>query len=114
MRPDDVLLVDMLTAARDAVAFLEGCSYEQFQEDRMRQLAVAKAVEVIGEAASKLSEPFRSEHSELPWRQIIGMRHRLVHDYFGLDLEQIWRTVHGDLPSLITVLNQWVSGGEDE
>lgn len=51
MRPDDVLLVDMLEAGRDAAAFVEGCSYEDFEKDRMRQLAVVKAIEVIGEAA---------------------------------------------------------------
>lgn len=66
MRPDDVLLVDMLEAGRDAVAFVEGCSYEDLEKDRMRQLAVVKAIEVIGESASKLSEELRSGHPELP------------------------------------------------
>lgn len=112
MRPDDVLLVDMLEATRDAVAFVEGCSCEDLEKDRMRQLAVVKAIEVIGEAASKLSEEFRAGHPELPWRQIVGMRHRLVHDYFGIDLEQIWRTVQSDLPDLLTVLSQWTSHGQ--
>jgi uncharacterized protein with HEPN domain len=80
----------------------------------MRQLAVAKAVEVIGEAASKLSERFHLEHSGLPWREIVGMRHRLVHDYFGIDFEQGWNTVHEDLPGMIIVIDKWVSSEEGE
>jgi uncharacterized protein with HEPN domain len=114
MRPDRILLIDMLVAARDAVSFLDGCSFEQFQEDRMRQLAVVKAVEVVGEAASKLSEEFRSGHSELPWREIVGMRYRLVHDYFGIDLEQVWNTVHEDLSGMIDIVDKWVSSGDGE
>lgn len=114
MQRDRVLLFDMLVAARDAVSFLDDCSYEQFQQDRMRQLAVAKAVEVVGEAASKLSEEFCFGHPELPWREIVGMRHRLVHDYFGIDLEQVWNTVHEDLPEMIDIVDKWVSSGEGE
>ncbi|RXK88631.1 DUF86 domain-containing protein [Chlorobaculum sp. 24CR] len=69
---------------------------------------------VVGEATSKLSEEFSLEHSVLPWREIVGMRHRLVHDYFGIDLEQVWNTVHEDLPGMIDVVDQWVSSGEGE
>lgn len=96
MRPDNVLLLDMLLAAREAVAFVEECTYKEFRGDRMRQMATAKAIETVGEAASRLSESFQVEHPQLPWREIIGMRHRLVHDYFGMDLEQVWKTVIKD------------------
>lgn len=114
MRPDRVLLLDMLVAARDAVSFLGDCSYEEFLNDRMRQMAVVKAVEVVGEAAARVSDVFRAAKPTLPWRQIIGMRHRLVHDYFGIDVEQIWQTVKDDLPGLIVILDRWVASGEDE
>ena len=57
-------------------------------------------MQVIGEAARQLSEPLRNAHSEVPWAQIVGMRNVLVHDYFGLDLEQVWAAVERDIPEL--------------
>lgn len=108
MRPDDILLLDMLLAARDGIEFLQDCPQDAFVKDRMRQLALVKVIEVIGEAASRVSETFRSQHPELPWRDIIGMRHRLVHDYFEIDLDQVWGTVQEDLPRLVAVLERLV------
>jgi len=104
MRPDDILLVDMLLAAREAVEFLRVSTPEAFQQDRMRQLAVIKSIEVIGEAASQISKEFRELHSALPWREIVGMRHRLVHGYFEIDLSRVWQTVCDDLPKLIEAI----------
>jgi len=101
MRPDEILLLDMLLAAREAVEFLRRSSLEEFEGDRMRQLAVVKSIEVIGEAASRISDSFRDAHPELPWRDIIGMRHRLVHGYFEINLRRVWQTVDEDLPELI-------------
>lgn len=76
MRPDDILLLDILLAAREALDFLLEVPLEEFERDRMRQLAVIKSVEIIGEAANRTSETFRELHPELPWRDIIAMRHR--------------------------------------
>ena len=112
MRRDDILLVDMLLAAREAVDFARGTSEESFEHDRLRQLAVIKAIEIIGEAASKMSDDFRTQHPELPWREIIGMRHRLVHDYFEIDLPRVWKTVREDIPSLIAALEPLVPEAE--
>ena len=114
MRPDDVLLLDVLLAARDAVEFLSDSTPEQFRQDRLRQMATAKAVEIVGESASRLSDEFRAKHPEVPWHQVVGMRHRLVHDYFGIDLEEVWRTVKQDLPNLISTIEEWGSatGGD--
>jgi len=111
MRSDRVLLLDMLVAAKDAVSFLGDCTFEEFLGDRMRQMAVVKSIEVVGEAASRISVAFRNEKANVPWQLIISMRHRLVHDYFGLDVEQIWTTVKDDLPVLIPVLERWVASG---
>ena len=109
MRPDNILLLDILLAAREAVEYLGDCSLEAFDNDRMRQLAVIKSIEILGEAASKLSETFRNTHPELPWHDIIGMRHRLVHGYFEIHLERIWWTVREDLPKLISTLENLLS-----
>lgn len=66
--------------------FLAEVPLGEFERDRIRQLAVVKLVEIIGEAANRTSETFREMHSELPWRDIMGMRHRLVHGYFEIDV----------------------------
>jgi len=94
----------MLIAARDATSFVTGLTREQFNASRVHQLAVLKALETIGEAAARLTEATRAAHPEIPWREIIGTRHRLVHGYFEVDLEKVWNTVQHDLPSLISLL----------
>jgi len=113
MRPDDILLLDMLLAAQDGMEFLRDCSREQFDQDRMRQLAVIKSIEVIGEAASRISDSFRDTHPELPWRDIVDMRHRLVHGYFEIDRDRVWKTVREDLPGLIAALEKLVPPEEE-
>ncbi len=104
MRPDEILLVDMLLAAREAVEFVQASSPREFELDRIRQLAVIKSIEVIGEAASRISSEYCVAHPEIPWHEIIGMRHRLVHGYFVIDLGRVWQTVIEELPTLITAL----------
>ncbi|MBN1444105.1 MAG: DUF86 domain-containing protein, partial [Planctomycetes bacterium] len=79
MPTDEILLFDMLLAAREAIDFLIDVSLEDFERDRMRQLAVIKSIETIGEAAAGISDAFRRAHPEIPWREIVGMRNRLVH-----------------------------------
>jgi uncharacterized protein with HEPN domain len=90
------------------VSFLEGITAEQFAASRIHQQAVTKPIETIGEAAARVSERTRAAHSEVPWREIIGMRHRLVHDYFEIDLEKVWDTVRHDRLTLIAALHPLV------
>ena len=104
MRRDDAYLLDMLIAARDAVSFVRDLSRQQFVSSRIHQQAVTKALEIIGEAAGRVSEPVRAAHPEIPWDEITGMRHRLVHDYFEINLDKVWETVQDDLPPLISML----------
>lgn len=104
MQRDEGYLLDMLIAARDAGQFLAGLSLRQFEESRLHQSAVIKALEIIGEAAGRISEQSRQEHPEIPWNVIIGMRNRLVHGYFDVDLETVWNTIHKDLPPLVKYL----------
>jgi len=108
MRPDDIFVLDMLLAAREAVEFVQESSPQAFEQDRMRQLAVIKSIEVIGEAASKISGDFRDAHPELPWPDIVGMRHRLVHGYFEINPSRVWQTVREDLPKLVEALENLV------
>ena len=108
MRRDEAYLLDMLIAARDAVSFIQEVSAEEFRASRLHQHAVMKALETIGEAAGKISEPTRAAHPDIPWRDITGMRHRLAHDYFEISLDKVWEAVHNDLPPLIAKLEPLV------
>ena len=88
------------SAPRDALYFTEGMSYEEFAHDRRTQLSVLKSVEIVGEAAAHVSEENETAHPTIPWRDIVGMRNRLVHAYFDIDLPSVWSTVRDDLPGL--------------
>lgn len=103
----------MLLAARDAVEFSKGLTQQQFEQDALRKNAVMKAVEIIGEAASRLSAETRKEFPEIEWDKIIGMRHRLVHGYFTVDYDALWDVVRNDLPKLIPQLEAIVPPESD-
>ena len=107
-RDDTAYLLDMLVAARDALAFAEGMSYDEFARDRRTQFSVLKAVEIVGEAAEHVSAATRKAHPAIPWRAIVGMHNRLVHAYFDIDLPLVWDTVCDDLPALIARLEPLV------
>ncbi len=104
MPRDDILLLDMLLAAREAAEFAEGLTFETFQRDRMAQLAILKAVEVVGEAASRVGADTRNAHPEIPWAAIVGMRNRLVHEYSNVNLARVWEAVMRDIPRLVPQL----------
>lgn len=101
---DAALVWDMVMAARDALAFVAGIDEAAFAASRLHQNAVIRSLEVIGEAAGKLSQPFQAAHPEIPWREITGMRHRLIHGYAEVRLDVVWRTVHEHLPPLLAAL----------
>lgn len=104
LKPDAIRLRHMLDAAREAVLFAEGVGRPDLDSDRKTAFAIVRAVEIIGEAASKVSADCRSECSEVQWPAIIAMRNRLIHAYFDIDLDRVWETVTDDLPELITKL----------
>ena len=108
MRDDAAYLLDILIAARDARNFVSGLTPEQFEGSRLHQNAVIKTIEIIGEAAGRISNETKTTHTEIPWVEIIGMRHRLVHGYFEVDLRRVWDTVQDDLPSLIALIEPLV------
>ena len=99
-RDDESFLMDMLVAARDAIAYAEGLSFADFERNREKQRAIVNAVQEIGEAASRISSEFSNAHPTIPWRKIVGMRNRLVHAYFDIELDFVWDTVRNDLPDL--------------
>lgn len=101
-------LWDMTEAMRDCIDFVKDATYEQFSADKMMHSAVERRLEILGEAASRISEPFQADHSEIPWKEIKGLRVVLAHRYEDLDLQQLWRaaTVHSQelLPKLEALL----------
>jgi uncharacterized protein with HEPN domain len=101
---DAALLLDMLLAARDARDFVVGIDKAAFLASRLHQNAVIRALEVIGEAASKVSPAFRAAQPAIPWREITGMRHRLIHGYDEVQLDVVWRVVAEHLAPLIAAL----------
>ena len=101
---DHSRLRHMLDAARAALAFTGGKTRADLTADLMLQFALVRALEIIGEAAARTTEPTRVAHPEIPWRAVIGMRNRLVHGYFEVDIEIVWRTTTESLPPLIATL----------
>ena len=79
--------------------YSEGMSQDDFQSDEKTIDAVVRNLEIIGEAASRMPEDFTDQHSEIEWVKIIGLRNRIVHEYFGVDLQIIWQIIKKDLPS---------------
>jgi uncharacterized protein with HEPN domain len=105
MNTDDLIrLRHMLDAAQEAQTFVAGRTHSDLDTDRMLLLALVKDIEVIGEAASRISPEVRTAHPEIPWPAIITMRHRLIHAYFDINTETVWSTITEDIPPLITAL----------
>ena len=94
----------MLDAAREAVAFASGRTAADLGQDRLLALALVKCIEIVGEAASKVSSETRRVVDQVPWVDIAGMRNRLIHAYFDIDLERVCDTITTDLPPLIETL----------
>ena len=103
---DRVSLRDMLSHAREAADLLGEASREELGRDRVLQLALTRLMEIVGEAANRMSPGTQQQHPDVPWPQIIGMRNRLVHGYDVIDLELLWDTVTTDLPPLIESLEK--------
>jgi len=100
-RDDETLLPDMPDTARLAVSTTRGSEQTSLAADHVRALGLVKYLEIIGEAAGRLSADGRQQLAGIPWEQIIGMRNRLVHAYFEIDYEQVWKTLAEDLPPFI-------------
>ena len=98
-RPVQVLLEDMREATARIQEYTKGMSEDTFLKDRRTSDAVVRNLEIIGEAASRLPTEFVQQHADIAWEQIVGLRHRIVHDYFGIDLKLVWQILQHDLPA---------------
>ena len=110
---DRIRLQHMLENAQPARRFAEGKSREDLDTDELLLFGLDKAVQIVCEAAYKVTPEFQAEYAQIPWGEIIGMRHLVVHVYYELDIDVLWETVTDDLPPLIAQIQEILST-EDE
>lgn len=105
-REDVTRLRHMLAYAQEARALIRGRRRAELDANHMLELALTRLLEIVGEAANRVSEDMQQQHPEIPWRQIVGLRHRLIHGYDAVDLDILWDIVQYDLPPLIAALEK--------
>ena len=108
LRSDEILLEHIFDAASRAVAKVAQKTRDEFYADDTLHLAITHLIQIVGEASSKISTEFQQLHAALPWREMIGMRHKIVHDYFEVNLRVVWDVATEDLPVLIKQLEMIV------
>lgn len=105
-RDDRIRLLHMRDAAQEAISFINERERSDLGHDRKLVLSLVKCIEIVGEAASRVSEETQRQIPQVPWPDIIGMRNRLIHAYYDIDLDRVWDTVIDDLPPLIDLLEE--------
>lgn len=109
---DSVSLRQMLDHVQEAIALVRGRSKTDLNIDRIFFLAILKLVEIVGEAANRVSEATQTAHPQVPWREIIGTRHRLIHGYDAVDNDLLWEIVTADFPVLVDQIRTIIFGGK--
>ncbi len=105
-RKDADLVADISDAARRIEEYIRGMTFEEFEKDTKTQDAVVRNIEIVGEAVKRLSSGFKRRHPNVPWKQMAGMRDVIIHRYFGVALDIVWKVATKDLPEAITRLEK--------
>ena len=108
-RDDSIRFRRMLDAAKEVMSFAKNKTRKDLDNDRMLTLSLVKSIEIIGEAASKVTDETKKRFPEIPWTNMIAMRNRLIHAYFDIDLDVLWGTIVDDLPPFIEDLEKIIS-----
>ena len=93
-------LKDIIAAIDNIDGFVKGMSIEEFKEDEKTLFAVIRALEVIGEAAKKIPAAIKNKHKQIPWKEMAGMRDKLIHEYFGVNINVVWKTIKQDISAI--------------
>lgn len=113
-RSINLLIEDIQEAIDKMGRYIEGMSQDSFESDEKTNDAVVRNLEIIGEAANRLPKDFKNKHSEIEWDKIVGLRHRIVHEYFGVDLSLIWQILENDIPAFKYSLEKIRIRGKNE
>ena len=97
---DEIYLQNIKEAIKKINSYVNKLDFEGFKKKLIVQDAVIRQFEIIGEAAKRLSEEFKNNNANIPWKYIIGMRNKLIHNYFGVDIDTVWETIVKDIPNL--------------
>lgn len=107
MHKNDLAYTDhILKCIKKIRKFVKGIDKKEFSKNELIQDAIIRNFEVIGEASKKISADFKNVYYDIPWKEISGMRDKLIHDYLGIDIEVIWKTIEQDLPILLKGLKK--------
>ena len=107
-KSDSIYIEHIIDSGNKIITFLEDKTKEAFDSDEKLRLAVIHLLQIIGEAAGRISKEFCHKHPEIPWKAIIGMRNKVVHDYLGVDENIVWDTATNELPQLINKLEKLI------
>jgi len=99
-RDNALLIRDMIESAQKIMSYTKDMTFDSFENDSKTVDAVIRNFEIIGEAANRLTEAYKAENPEIEWDHLRGFRNRIVHEYFGIDLEIVWQIIEDDLPRL--------------
>ena len=105
---DAAYLLDILLAGRRAQEFTAALTLDAFRASQLHQHAVMRNLEIVGEAARKVSRTTKEAHTEIPWSDLVGLRNRLVHEYFRIDVDKVWDVVVNNLPALLAAVEPLV------
>jgi len=105
---------DILDSINDVESFIEGMSFEEFRKDRKTVNAVVRSIEVIGEASKRIPRAMKAKHVGVPWKLMLGMRDKLIHEYFGVDVEILWKTAKDDIPPLKPLIQRMLESLEEQ
>ena len=100
IKNEKIFLKHILENILDIKDFSKGISKREFEKNKLKQKAIIRSIEVIGEAVKNLSIGFTNEYPQIEWNKIAGMRDKLIHNYFGVDLDKVWEVIKRDLPIL--------------